>query len=89
MAHEETHKGYTIVIEDDETTADGQPVVSLVAGVDTPLKKLKIDNKRIDAIEEEPGSYSTSYLPYTAFDSIISLAKAVIEDTPEFNTWPR
>ena len=86
MSHKETHKGYEIVIDDDETTADGQPIVSRAAGINTPIRNLKIDNKRIDVSEIEPGIFSTSYLPYTTYDSIITLAKAVIEHTADFDT---
>jgi hypothetical protein len=90
MSHKETYKGYEIVIEDDEnTTAEGEPIVSMAAGVDTPLIGLKIDNRRIDVTEVAPGKFLTSYLPYTTYDSIVALAKTVIDDTAEFDTLSR
>ena len=75
MSHKETHKGYEIVIEDDVTAAGDQQI-----------ENLKIDNKQIDVSELEPGRYSTSYLPYTTYNSIIDLAKEVIDHTADFDT---
>lgn len=90
MSHKETYKGYEIVIEDEEnTTAEGERVVSLAAGLEAPLIDLRIDDRRIDVTEVAPGKFLTRYLPYTTYDSVIALAKAVIDDTAEFDTLSR
>ena len=63
----ETHKGFKIVIDDDQD-------------------KLTIDDRQIDVSKAESGRYITSYMPYTEYESIMDLAKQVIEKAADFDT---
>ena len=54
--------------------------------IDDGQNKLTIDDKEIDVSEAEPGSYITSYMPYTEYKSIMELAKQVIEKAADFDT---
>ena len=47
--------------------------------------KLIINNKEIDYLEDkEQGKWFSKYLPYTQYDSLEALAKAIAVDTAEF-----
>lgn len=54
--------------------------------IDTDKNELTIDSKKIDIIKEEDGKYSTSYMPYTNYGSILDLARHVIDKAPDFDT---
>lgn len=46
---------------------------------------LRIDGKRIDPVfDAGRGKWSSRYLPYTEYDSLIDLGKAIVRDTEEF-----
>ena len=85
MSHKETHKGYEIVIENDESV-EGQSADSTDGAAPVAATDLKIGNISIEVSEGEPGQFSTNHLPYTTYESIVDLAKAVIDDSAEFDT---
>ncbi|MEA3410857.1 MAG: hypothetical protein U9R74_04885 [Pseudomonadota bacterium] len=46
---------------------------------------LHIDGKRIDPVYDNGrGKWSSRYLPYTEYDSLIDLGQAIVRDTEEF-----
>lgn len=48
-------------------------------------KHLTIDAKTIDCEhDQETRKWSSRYLPYTRYDSLIDLAQAIVRDTDEF-----
>ena len=47
---------------------------------------LRIDGKRIDPVyNESRGKWSTRYLPYTEYNSLVELGQAIVRDTEEFS----
>jgi hypothetical protein len=46
--------------------------------------RLEIEGKHVHAIRMEDGKYGSHVLPYSDYDSIIDLAKALIDNVPEF-----
>jgi hypothetical protein len=79
----ETYKGFEIVIEERPPSAGA---ATALPGATTPARTLTIGQKEIEIKEEAPGVFVTRYLPYTAYTSLMDLAKAVIEQTEEFRT---
>lgn len=75
--HREIYKGFEIVVDDPSAAA---------AGAASPIRKLTIAGREIAFVEDAPGSFYTGYLPYTSYESVMDLAKAVIEHTEEFRT---
>lgn len=48
-------------------------------------QKLYINQKEIEyEHDEKDGKWSSKYLPYTQYESIDALAKAIVSDTAEF-----
>jgi hypothetical protein len=80
MLHKETHKGFEIVIED-VGADDDQAMAAMAMAASQPMQNVKIDVTVGDS-----GKFSTSYLPYTTYNSVLDLAKAVIDHTPDFDT---
>ncbi len=64
------HQGFEIVIESEE------------GGIES----LSIAGKSIDISKTDTGNYITSMMPYTQYDSVLELAKHVVEKTPDFDT---
>ena len=85
MLHKETHKGFEIVIED-VGADDDQAMAAMAMAASQPMQSLTIDNVKIDVTVGDSGKFSTSYLPYTTYNSVLDLAKAVIDHTPDFDT---
>ena len=54
--------------------------------IDDDQDKLTINDRQIDVSKAESGKYITSYMPYTEYESIIDLAKQVIEKAADFDT---
>jgi hypothetical protein len=46
--------------------------------------RLEIDGKHVHAIRMEGGRYGSHILPYSDYDSIPDLAKALIDNVPQF-----
>ena len=79
----ETYKGFEIII--DKPTTPAMATTPTAQGI--PFAgKLTIGPREIDVVEVAPGTFITSYLPHTAYQSLSDLAKAVIDHTEEFNT---
>ena len=59
-----------------------------VAGCEIAIedgKKLTINNKEIDYEHDpEQGKWASRYLPYSEFESLQEIARAIVNDTPEF-----
>ncbi len=48
---------------------------------------LSINNKNIDCgFDESENKWSSQYLPYYQFDSLLDLSKAIVRDSVEFTT---
>ena len=50
--------------------------------------KIAIDGMSIDVTQPEAGKYITRYLPYTAYETELELARAVVKHTPDFRPKP-
>jgi hypothetical protein len=84
----ETYKGFEIVVESGEGAAPaGAAAAPAMAAA--PPQKLTIDGMEVDVTMVEPNVFITSYLPHTAYQSPVDLAKAVIDHTEEFNAIAR
>lgn len=84
MSLEETYNGHTIRIEAERAPAAERVRTLPSVGRALPSRYIQIDDRQVDVIEMEPGKFSTSYLPYTSYESVWDLAKAVIDKTEEF-----
>ena len=49
-------------------------------------KKLTINGVEIDVVKAELGNYITSYLPYTDYETVSDLAKAIVRYAPNFRS---
>ena len=47
---------------------------------------IKIGDTTVEVAMADDGRYSTPYLPYTDYDSLMELAKDVIDSVPGFKT---
>jgi hypothetical protein len=45
---------------------------------------LSIDNEEVHVMKDSYGKYSTHYLPYVQFESVLKLARALIDRVPIF-----
>ncbi len=54
--------------------------------IDDDQDKLTIDDRQIDVTKAESGRYITNYMPYTEYESIMDLAKQLIEKAADFDT---
>ncbi len=53
----------------------------------TNEKTLTINGKEIDYEQDvTQNKWSTKYLPYTKFNSLLEMARAIVKDTVEFST---
>ena len=85
MPQKTKHRGFEIEI--DEAPARGRGArPPRASGIDGALRAVKIDKKRIDVVKDEDGRFSTSQLPYTTYGSAVELSKAVVDDSPDFDT---
>lgn len=50
---------------------------------------LRIGDQSIDVHRSDDGKFYTPYLPYTQYDSILELAKQVVDKAPDFDTLAR
>lgn len=75
-----THKNFEIDYDDETASAPAEGTPG------KPLKKLEIAGKTVDVWEMEPGKYTTSHLPYSTYETLTDLAKAVVDDSPDFDT---
>ena len=79
-----SHRGFEIRYDEDVAadldevagaeTIDGVPVNVVISGV------------RVDAWRLRNGKYFSRHLPYTVHETVEDLAKAVINDSPDFDT---
>ena len=66
----ETHRGFEIVIDDTEVTPES----------------ITIGDTTVEVTVGDDGRYSTRYMPYSDYDSLMALAKHVIDKAPDFET---
>lgn len=66
----ETHRGFEIVVDESQGTPS----------------TIKIGDTTVEVAKADDGRYFTQYMPYTDYDSLIELAKHVIDKVPDFET---
>lgn len=68
--HREEHGGKTISIGGDDTNPT-----------------LTIDGQEVEVVrDEDVGRFTTLHLPYTSYETVLELAKQVIDNVPDFRT---
>lgn len=67
---EETYRGFEIVIDESQGTPS----------------TIKIADTTVEVSRMENGKYITQYMPYTEYDSLMELARHVIDKVPDFET---
>ncbi|MFF7994746.1 hypothetical protein ACFZDG_33865 [Kitasatospora xanthocidica] len=70
-------------MEDESLQHRGRTIV--VAGKDQEKPRLLIDGQEVEHVHRpKTGRYATALLPYTEYDSLAELGKAVVDHVPHF-----